>query len=117
MIPDPEKFCIRVGTPEFFSLEKTCFIRYDRPPCANPAPVGGGGAVRIISHKEIRHYRNAGVAIAAGSDWFKRARRRRRFPERKSSTADLKGSKNLSGSSPVSGQTTLNTPGSVVSFT
>jgi len=38
------------------------------------------GAVRIISQKEIRHYRNAGVAIAAGaeSEWFIRTARMRR---------------------------------------
>jgi len=39
-------------------------------------PVGGRGAVRIISQKEIRHYRIAGVAIAAGAErkWSHRER-------------------------------------------
>jgi hypothetical protein len=27
-----------------FALEKTYIRKKDRPPCANPAPVGGGGA-------------------------------------------------------------------------
>jgi len=30
--------------PDIFILEMTCFRKKDRPPCANPAPVGSGGA-------------------------------------------------------------------------
>jgi hypothetical protein len=50
-------------------------------------PVRGRGAVRIASQKVIRHYPNAGVAIAAGaeSEWFTRTVRMRRTDQGSSS--------------------------------
>ena len=50
-----------------FALEKSFFVLHDAPLLRHQSPVGGRGAVRIVSHKVIRHYRNAGGAIAAGA--------------------------------------------------